>query len=296
MSSRSREPPAPSWSYLPSCCVKLTVTLAVTKEVLSQALGVRGDSILQELQDCLRLSGLLGQSDQDLIRFFIKQPQFQDWLRAPTSQILLINANVDEVEASFAMTWLSARLLGEIDKIRPILTVHFFCSQFRRSAQTITNDAAGMLKMLIFPLLNFAPDLTFLDSRMIGAIEDGTDVGVLFETFEKMLLQLPSRTFVFCVIDNISLYENGDRCDDLVRVICGLRRLIRDEGNSLIIKVLLTCHGQSRFVGRELDDTEKLSGYGASGEDCQVLNENAWYSAMGKPLAELESAARSRHH
>lgn len=254
---------------------------------------MRGDSLHQELEACLRLLRTLDESGQDLVRFFIKQHIFHDWLTTPTSHMLLINAIAYEGESSSPMTWLSARLLRDLEGINPIITLHFFCSRSRRSVQNITDDTAGMLKVLIFQLLDFVPDPSFLDRGLMGGVEDGTDVVVLFEVLKTMLLQLPSRTYVFLVIDNISLYENRARYEDFGGVVRKLRILIVEEGRDLIIKVLLMCHGRSWARAFDVYDDETLSVPPAFEEDHQGLNELAWGRIMEQSLGELESAATS---
>lgn len=268
---------------------KLTVTLVVTREDLSKALEVDKDLLDRDLWRCFSKLGTLRIPQQDLIKFLIKQPKFHKWLKAPTSQVLLINANADGLESTSPVTCLSALLLRDLRDLKSIFTLHFFCWRTMRSPQNITDDAAGMLMVFMAQLLHMVPDLSFLNGRQVEAIKEGSDIGVLFIVFEKMLLQLPSKTHVFCVIDNIAFYEVSDQSKDFERVVKRLCGLTMDK--SRVIKVLFTCHRQSQFVDHLVDDEDKLSGYGAHQEDHQGLSERDWKSYTKEPLEELEYGA-----
>jgi len=146
-----------------------------------------------------------------------------------------------------------------------------------------------MLRVFMAQLLHTVPDLSFLNDKQIENIKEGRDIDVLFDVFENMLLQLPSKKYVICVIDNIALYESSDQSHDFERVVQRLCGLTKDK--SRVIKVLFTCHRQSQFVDHLVDDEDKLSGYGAHQEDHQGLSERDWKSYTKEPLEELEYGA-----
>lgn len=276
-------------SYVPS---RLTVvTLGPTQDV-SLKLGMRLDVLIPDLYACLDRFGTMDIPKQDLVKSLVQQHEFQRWLGGRTPGILLINARADGDDETAPMTGLSARLIRDLQSIPAIFTTHFFCSKSIRSQQPITNDAAGMLRLLMSQLIVHIHDPTFLDSQLREILYFGTDIAALLIVFEQVLRHLPTNAYLFCVIDNISEYEDRDRFDDVKLVVGRLRQWTEDNRLYPIMKVLITCHHQSRLVENHVDPKELLSGHETYQHRSRGLNEPAWRNLMKDPLEELEKNAR----
>lgn len=104
-------------------------------------------------------------------------------------------------------------------------------------------------------------DLSFLE-RGKWAVLEKQNLTVLCTVFFELLKQLPSKTVLLCILDEVVLYETGVPKSDTDTVV---RRLVRlAEGcDEIAFKLLVTCRGRALgighyFTGHTLDLDEEV--------------------------------------
>ena len=194
----------------------------------------------------------------------MRDPNLHAWIKSYVSTILFVNGNFNSSAHRSPLSFVCAKL---IDSIQPSssslgseaqptwITAHsFFCGQHLTSKDPEAG-VAGLIRSLITQILanpytEFAPSTTNKIPQT-----DLSDVNALSTIYRALILQVPARITVFCVIDALTFHEdNKVRCREALTLVQTLADLtdscVGDE--HCIFKVLLTCPGISRALYKEL--------------------------------------------
>ncbi len=255
----------------------------VSKQALLSILHT-SDMPADDLRICLENGGLLYLEDQDRVKWIMQSDQFREWLNYPMSKTILINGNGTGNETFSPTTFLSAKLLETLGNIRPIISLHFFCSLHATSKGSMKEDPVGMIKSFIAQLVgqNVSWDLAFLTQVELNRI-GANDFSSLCNTLRRLLQQLPSMTLLFWAIDGVTFYEGGEWRTDLLKAISELLNIMAD-CKKVVIKLLLTCDGRSSFVKDYIDKEDTLEAPATIDGDFQGWNDQVWNNSVAENL------------
>jgi hypothetical protein len=114
----------------------------------------------------------------------------------------------------------------------------------------------------------------------------------------QLFQQLPTTTYLFCVIDGITYYERPPKRSRFIEAIEAILAMMKD-CNNVIVKLLLSCHGRSNFIRRSVDDKDILLVPSEIDGDGQGWSDRTWNRKMGNDIDALgnsttnESGSRS---
>ena len=182
-------------------------------------------------------------------------------------------------------------MVETLQAIKPIITLHSFCSLRATGNNNVKDNAITMLKSLIAQLLlnDVAWDLTFIGQEDVDRIESN-DVEAFGDIFFRLLQQLPNMTFLYWMIDGITFYERAEWRGDFLKVIKKLLNMVKS-CEKVVVKLLLTCHGRSFFVKKYIEDTDTLLVPSTVDGDRQGWSNMGWHRSMGKDMNALEDTA-----
>ena len=94
------------------------------------------------------------------------------------------------------------------------------------------------------------------------------DLSTLLNFFGELVRQLPSKSVLFCVFDELLLYETTNLERDTDRIVRQLTELT----DKVVFKSLVTCQGQSLNFQKHFKNTEILN----LPEDIEVDDMATW--------------------
>jgi hypothetical protein len=233
--------------------------------------------ITQDLKECRDFVGVASESDKALAFQAVCDPQLREWLIESTnSRGLLINGNKsDPTDVISPLSYFIAELSRTYTSAKRAIVLTYFCSLHTRAWDPRAN-AAGMMSRLVGQLLlhvDLLFDLSFITKRACRRIESD-DFEALCITFLQLIEQLPSDQVVVCLIDNLSIYDNGKRRKDTLKAFSTLKNLSEDQNDQggPVFKLLVTDPGYSPYsrhmLGRVLDlNWELAEGESVSASD-----------------------------
>jgi len=179
-------------------------------------------------------------AQQSIAQALFHSPILDDWANKPESHVLYIRAGPPGEETTQPLSFFSAKLPSALPTADPAVCVHYSCGLHTGNVHTMMRSLLGQLltqKRYGFERV----DITYAD---IAKIRSG-DLKTLCYTFGKLIKQLPRASVVYCIIDNIMVWEICSRSRDTRRVIDYLLGLLgkRKEG---FLKFLLSCGSDDR--------------------------------------------------
>lgn len=204
--------------------------------------------------------------------YMVKHEIFRDFIsREPASATLLVNGRADlaSEDGISPLSLVCAELAKITENTGQAFVVKFFCGSHppRHGQAALPSPSSGLMASLIGQLLSQMLDkkipihLSSLTRDDWKRIQDW-DLATLCKTFRELTTQLPTRSLLLCIVDEISQYETmalvGDT-DLLIRKLVQLAKRHED----IIFKLLVTSHGRAlrvwkHFVGRTLDLPEDM--------------------------------------
>lgn len=180
----------------------------------------------------------------------VKSDEFRAFLSTPsTSSVLLVHANYEDPYTLSPLSFLDGQVAQMLYSTNTPILLFYFCSLHSESWDPRVG-AIGLLASLIGQLLSYPElsfDLSFIDDEMKDLLEQD-DFVALVQLFLTVLHQLPQDAYVFCIIDEVSVYETPDRQENMRKLLATLVRQVvmkqRDE-DLPSFKLLLTDGGNS---------------------------------------------------
>lgn len=186
--------------------------------------------------------------------------EFSRWLGDRFSDLLLVDGNMDSAanDSLSTMSLLCTALIASIENSQTdAIVLHFFCG-LHTSPSYEASGPNGMLRALLLQLSTALRTRRKLSLEFIQTEEEIADVesrrlDSLCFVLNRLLMQVPSGTTVFCLIDGISAFEKN-YCNfrtDLEYVARSLKRTTANEGLAAPFKVLLTSGCRSTVIARK---------------------------------------------
>lgn len=235
---------------------------------LLDVLRYNPDVVLKDTEMCLSLGAALAEADKARAAALIDNPKFKAFMTSTSSKTLLVNGNEDlsSAEGVSPLSLVAARLaqISENNETPKSLTLRYFCAEhnpYGTEHQTLSpaeTMMASLTGQLISHMLSRSVevDLSFLSRENWNLLEN-LNLKIMCIVFLELLNQLPSKTIVFCILDEVASYEMGVAKQGTDAVI---RRLVRrvEASDEVILKLLVTCRGRALdigkyFIGKTLD-------------------------------------------
>jgi hypothetical protein len=209
---------------------------------------------LDDLESCLKIGHFLD-NEQEKARAgaMVQHRKVRAWLAEDiSSRSLLVNGHSDlaVAEGPSPLSLVGAELVAISERIEPAFVVKYFCGlhapSFDRSPES---SAVGMISSLLGQLLSqmlsreLEVDVSFLKKTDFKDVE-GQRLQTLCFVFRKLVEQLPSKSLLICVLDEVSSYEISSLNDDTDAVMRRLTRLV-DTPTKTVIKMLVACRGRA---------------------------------------------------
>lgn len=184
--------------------------------------------------------------DKDKLRYIIECPELRTWLTAPTSRVLIIDAETPPDDLANPVACGSAVLASALATSRGDLFVLSYMCAYRACGNkpVASSSPALLVRSLAAQLLlqvadkELDVDLSFLMDRDYRRYSRKTLSGAL-NLLGRLLQKLPAGETVVMVIDSVShlpgtLHEGAEDMKNLLETI---------DGSQAIVKVLMTLPG-----------------------------------------------------
>ncbi|KAH8669871.1 hypothetical protein BGZ61DRAFT_399325 [Ilyonectria robusta] len=224
------------------------------------------DRISKDIETCLRLGDAMNETSKAKAAKLIQNQVFKAFMTTDLfSTPLLVNGNEDMscAEGLSPYSLVAARLTQVSEQAESTFGIAYFCSEHRpygndSTVPVLVSMMASLLGQLITLLLGNGAtlDLSFLDELSWNNLKK-MKLKSLCAVFEELTSQIPQGNVLFCILDEISLYETGLLRQDTEAVLRRLTRLTRRR-KEIIFKLLVTCRGRAvdvvqYFTGHVLD-------------------------------------------
>jgi hypothetical protein len=267
---------------------------AISRSALcAGVLGYDAEIPNNDLGTMMRYGQDLSLKEQDRIIFAVEDRRFKNWLAAPRSSALLIKGNATNLENSpiCSMSFLAAHIVNSVNTLTNsrMICLQWFTSQ-HLNVQASTGSVAAIMRSLIGQLVNLYRgfDLYFIKRSTAQAIRDYNDLTVLCDVFDELIVQLPAKATVFCVIDWLARleYDHREEVRLLTERLYNIARFAGDRGSRF--KLLLTHAGGAFHAATAFSNSddflvlpEAISG------DRMGFNKAIWDSKTGDDIAAL---------
>ncbi|RWA05709.1 hypothetical protein EKO27_g9392 [Xylaria grammica] len=213
----------------------------------------------EDVNSCLILGGALSEDKKAKAAAMVKNAAFREFMAEYlASSSLLVNGRVDlsSTEGLSPLSLVAAKLVRISEEIDSPLgspyVVKYFCNQHPPFLeQSAISPPMAMMASLVGQLLSrmieeeLDVDLSMLTGDTWQSIED-LNLKVLCDIFQELTYQLPPKSVLLCIIDELTRYEIAPLTKETCAIIKRLTRLARRH-EQLVFKLLVTCQG------RELD-------------------------------------------
>jgi hypothetical protein len=220
----------------------------------------------KDLEACLQVGGMLEDDIKARASVMVQSDEFRIWLAEDdSSRALLVNGHGDleTAETESPLSLADAELVRAFEDTRPAFFVKYFCSLHTENIDpSRASSPVGIMVSLIGELLTqmmdcqMEVDVSFLSKNDLKKVEND-DLDILCIVFRELVLQLPPKALLVCVLDEVTLYETESLGRDIGAVMRRLCRLVV-KSTEVIFKLLVTCRGQSLEFQQYFQDTDIL--------------------------------------
>lgn len=230
--------------------------------------------MLTDTETCLGLGTALAEGDKARAAALVDNPAFKDFVTetAPSSA-LLVNGNQDlsSAEGISPLSLVAARLaqISGQNETGQSLTLRYFCAEHslygmeHQTSSPAETMMASLTGQLITHMLSrsVAVDLSILVPEN-WAVLGNLSLKLMCTVFFELVKQLPSKTILLCILDEVALYETGVPKPGTDTVVRRLVRLV-EASDEIVFKLLVTCRGRALgigqyFTGHTLDLDEEV--------------------------------------
>ncbi|KAI0410963.1 hypothetical protein F5X98DRAFT_358392 [Xylaria grammica] len=216
----------------------------------------------EDVNSCLILGGALSEDKKAKAAAMIKNAAFREFMAEYlASSYLLVNGRADlsSTEGLSPLSLVAAKLVRISEEIdspsgSPYV-VKYFCNQHPPFLeQSAISPPMAMMASLIGQLLSrmieekLDVDLSMLTEDAWQSIED-LNLKVLCDIFQELTYQLPPKSVLLCIIDELTRYEIAPLTKETCAIIKRLTRLARRH-EQLVFKLLVTCQGRELDISR----------------------------------------------
>ncbi len=195
--------------------------------------------------------------ESDKLRIWLAEDAF--------SSPLLVNGRCDleAAEGHSPLSFVDAYLIKAFEQSGQAFVIKYFCSLDREvDTPSRTPPTARIMASLVGELLTqmlakeIDIDVLFLTKTDLKSV-DNLDLDILCNIFRELTLQLPPKTVLLCVLDEIVLYETAELGSDTDKIMRRLTRLVAKD-TDIVFKLFVTCRGRSLDFQKYFRDSEIL--------------------------------------
>ena len=186
----------------------------------------------------------------------VRNDHFKTFISEPDSSMLLVNGRADlsSVDGVSPLSFVAAELVKTTGEQGSAFIASFFCGRHRPAyGQTspysqACNLIASLLGQLIAQLIDRGVeiDLSFLKKDDWQDLHELKLTSLCF-AFRRLAKQLPRKSLLLCVVDEIALYETEGLANDTEATMSRLAKLVRAQ-DDVIFKLLVTSHNRALYV------------------------------------------------
>lgn len=218
------------------------------------------------LKTCLELGEKLDDRGKARASAMVDSNKLEIWLAGyEFSSSLLVNGrcDIEATDGESPLSFVDAQLVKAFERNGQALVISYFAS-FHRDAEISSQGTptARMMACLIGGLLTqmvdreFEVDVSFLTKSDWKKAEN-LDLDTLCIAFREFTMQLPAHTVLFCVLDEIFLYETSYLAAEIDAIMRRLTRLVTKH-TQVLFKLLVTSRGRSLDFQKYFRDKDIL--------------------------------------
>lgn len=237
----------------------------ISQEVLGH-LDCAGSVFLNDTQAILRIAWTMPRAAQDRAVLLMQSPTLHSWITSTGSSALFVNGNHGTSARQSPLSFVCAKLMDSIcpatndiqGESKGIMAQVFFCGQ-HLSSKDPDSGIAAVVRNLLAQLLISNSEFDVATVRQLLEI-DPDEVVDLCAVFSELVMQIPQKKMVFCIIDAMTFHEDSStRCKEAMKLVQMLLDLVEtcNKGHC-IFKVLLTAPGTSRVLHKSFAKTEVI--------------------------------------
>ncbi|KAL9625357.1 MAG: hypothetical protein Q9160_000420 [Pyrenula sp. 1 TL-2023] len=231
---------------------------ALTAEGLLNLLDYDDAISRQDIETCLSRGYTQSDAAHTRSTWVFQSSELGNFLAGKTeSRLLYINGNADATDFISPLSVVCARISDLVSVSDRVLLLSYFCGCHADELRDPRANPRGMLSSLLGQLiwhikgrrdLERNLDLSSVTEQHGESARD-EDLDALLWLFKTIVLQLPKGTVMFCLVDSLSVYENGGRREDMIKSMKSLARLV-GKSKGVTLKVLVTFPGQGHYTDR----------------------------------------------
>jgi hypothetical protein len=223
--------------------------------------------LANDLATCLKLGDILDEESKARASAMVQSEKLKTWLveEGASSRLLLVNGHSDlaGAEGQSPLSLVDAELVTISESMESSFVIKHFCGLHTENidpspASSPTGLMASLVGQLLGQMLDreFDIDTSFLEKSDWRCLEK-QDLFALYMVFRELIRQLPPKTILVCVLDEVSLYETQALGEDTDVVMRRLTRLVAKSTN-VVIKMLVTCRGKALDFQQYFQEDEIL--------------------------------------
>ncbi|KAI0548227.1 hypothetical protein F4679DRAFT_551685 [Xylaria curta] len=215
-----------------------------------------------DVDNCLKLGEAFDEGKKARAAAMITNSRFEEFMAEYlASSSLLINGREDisSTDGISSLSYVTAKLARISEKLESSLgspyVVKYFCNQHPPFSDDsgIPSPVTMMVSLvgqLLAQMIEKGRDvnLSMLTKRDWQKVEK-SNLKLLCNIFRELLDQLPPRSVVLCIIDDLAQYEIEPFMDDTGTIIRRLTRLVA-EYDQIVFKLLVTCQGRALEISK----------------------------------------------
>lgn len=194
-----------------------------------------------------RYTGDFDSKTQSQVRSIVQQRRFLDWMKSKYPDLLLVLADLPTsgMESITALSVCCATLITSLISVRRRdVVLHFFCGLHVDSGDP-SPGPKGLIRSLIMQMFTYltrtgGANLDFISDRDYVRDLEEQYLGALCRTFRELLWQCKPGTYVYCLIDSVTLFDRMAWSHELTTVVRCLRDCVGNGEMPAILKVMLT--------------------------------------------------------
>ncbi|KAI1130702.1 hypothetical protein F5Y10DRAFT_262851 [Nemania abortiva] len=231
-----------------------------------------------EVDSCLKLGEALNEDKKSRAVAMIQNARFREFMAEYlASSSLLINgrADVSSAEGLSPLSFVAAKLVRISERMdsssgHPYV-VKYFCNQHPpflsgSAISPVVELMASFLGQLLAQMIEeeFDVDLSMLTKSHWQKIEN-SDLKTLYDVFRELTYQLPPKSVLICVIDELTRYEVAPFIKETDIIVKRLTRLALKH-DEIVFKLLVTCEGRALDISKYFTNQTETVDLGAEVE------------------------------
>ncbi|KAL2072395.1 hypothetical protein VTL71DRAFT_11738 [Oculimacula yallundae] len=265
-------------------------TLDLKKSLSHLSYETHFDAPQRDLKANLNIALKLSPANQDRAVFLLKSLRLQRWLKAVDSSPLLINGSMSTTRSRTPVSFVCAKILDSLlkagkDADTGVISLHFFCAEHRDDSIDPDASPAALMNSLLVQLMQAyklfdLSEVNYLKNLDVESVKD------LCAVFQTLVSQLPSNMLVFCVIENLAVYEDESRLKAARKLMKSLIGMIRKSAKveACKVKLLLTVPNYGLESAEDLLEEKEMLTLPDEIEDGGGFTAMKWNLKIGKTV------------